>query len=147
LFSCPVTSDFLQSHGLRHTRPPCSSPPPKFCPSSCPSSPCHGKGACITQWIYEPCHVGPPNTTQYRQVIAESSDKMWSTGGGNGTPPQYTSPENLVNCIKALIIREMQIKTTVKHHLIPHGSELPSSKNLQTINAGEGVEKREPSYT
>ena len=26
-------------------------------------------------------------------------------------------------------------------------SEWPSSKNLQTINAGEGVEKREPSYT
>ena len=25
-------------------------------------------------------------------------------------------------------------------------SEWPSSKNLQTINAGEGVEKREPSY-
>ena len=26
-------------------------------------------------------------------------------------------------------------------------SEWPSSKSLQTINAGEGVEKREPSYT
>ena len=26
-------------------------------------------------------------------------------------------------------------------------SEWPSSKNLQTINAGEGVEKREPSCT
>ena len=26
-------------------------------------------------------------------------------------------------------------------------SEWPSSKNLQTINAGEGVEKREPFYT
>lgn len=25
--------------------------------------------------------------------------------------------------------------------------EWPSSKSLQTINAGEGVEKREPSYT
>ena len=24
---------------------------------------------------------------------------------------------------------------------------MPSSKNLQIINAGEGVEKREPSYT
>ena len=24
------------------------------------SLPCHGKGACITQWSYEPCHVGPP---------------------------------------------------------------------------------------
>ena len=28
-----------------------------------------------------------------------------------------------------------------------HWSEWPSSKYLQTINAGEGVEKREPSYT
>ena len=26
-----------------------------------------------------------------------------------------------------------------------HQSEWPSSKNLQTINTGEGVEKREPS--
>jgi len=26
-------------------------------------------------------------------------------------------------------------------------SEWPLSKNLQTINTGEGVEKREPSYT
>ena len=30
---------------------------------------------------------------------------------------------------------------------LPYQSEWPSSKNLQTINAGEGVEKREPSYT
>ena len=28
-----------------------------------------------------------------------------------------------------------------------HQSEWPSSKNLQIINAGEDVEKREPSYT
>ena len=28
-----------------------------------------------------------------------------------------------------------------------HWSEWPSSKHLQTINAGEHVEKREPSYT
>ena len=38
----------------------------------------------------------------------------------------------------------MQIKTTVRYHLIQ--SEWPSSKSLQTINAGEAVEKREPSY-
>ena len=38
------------------------------------------------------------------------------------------------------IIREMQIKTTMK-------SEWLLSKSLQAINAGEGVEKREPSYT
>ena len=31
--------------------------------------------------------------------------------------------------------------------IISHTSELPLSKNLQTINAGEDVEKRETSYT
>ena len=31
--------------------------------------------------------------------------------------------------------------------LVVPQSEWPSSKNLQTINAGEGVEKREPSCT
>ena len=32
----------------------------------------------------------------------------------------------------------MQIKTTMRYHLTPF--------SLQTINAGEGVEKREPLY-
>ena len=31
--------------------------------------------------------------------------------------------------------------------MTPHWSEESSSKSLQTINAGEHVEKREPSYT
>ena len=38
--------------------------------------------------------------TQDRQVIAGSSDKTWSTRGGNGKPPQYTCLENLMNSIK-----------------------------------------------
>ena len=36
LFSHPVTSDSLHPHGLQHTRPPCLSPSPGVCPSSCP---------------------------------------------------------------------------------------------------------------
>ena len=36
LFSCQGVSDSLQPHGLQHTRPPCPSPSPGVCPSSCP---------------------------------------------------------------------------------------------------------------
>ena len=53
-------------------------------------------------------------------------------------------------CSNSFIIREMQIKTKIKfkkkyNEIPPHQSEWPSSKSLQTINAGEGVEKRESS--
>ena len=42
----------------------------------------------------------------------------------------------------------MQSKTTVRYNLKPvRMTIMPLSKNLQTINAGEGVEKGEPSYT
>ena len=44
----------------------------------------------------------------------------------------------------SLIIREMQIKTTMRY--ISRQSEWLLSKSLQAINAGEGVEKMEHSY-
>ena len=37
-FSCSVVSDSLQPHGLQHARFPCTSPTPRACSNSCPSS-------------------------------------------------------------------------------------------------------------
>ena len=40
----------------------------------------------------------PCRAAQDGQVRAESFDKVWSTGRGNGKPSQYTCHENLMNC-------------------------------------------------
>ena len=42
----------------------------------------------------------PGRATQDGRVMAERSDRMWSTGKGNGKPLQYSCLENPMNSMK-----------------------------------------------
>ena len=68
---------------------------------------------------------GHPN----RRVMEERSERMWSTGEGNGKPLQYSCLENPMNCMK------MEKDRTLNDELPMSVGHAPSSPRATTAAA------------
>ena len=69
----------------------------------------------------------PGRATQYRWVMVESSDKMWSTGEGNGKPLQYSCLKNPRNSMKRqedMTLKDELPKSASANMLLEKGGEI-----------------------
>ena len=84
----------------------------------------------------------PCGATQDGQVMVERSDRMWSTGEGNGKPLQYSCLENPMNSMKRQndrILREKLLRSVGAQYATGDQWRNNSRKN-------EGMESKQKQY-
>ena len=84
----------------------------------------------------------PCGATQEGQVMAEKSDRMWSTGEGNDKPLQYSCLENPMNSMKRQndrILKEELPRSQVPNMLLEISGEITPEKM-------EGMEPKQKQY-
>ena len=84
----------------------------------------------------------PCRATQYRRVMVESSDKMWSTGEENGKPRQYSCLENPKNSMKRQ--KDRTLKDELPRWLGAQHATADLWKNNSRKN--EGMEPKQKEY-
>ena len=80
--------------------------------------------------------------TQDRRVMVERSVRIWSTGEGNGKPPQYSCLENPMNIMKRLndrILKEILPRSVGAQYATGGQWRNNSRKN-------EGMEPKQKQY-
>ena len=80
--------------------------------------------------------------TQDEQVMMESSDKMWSTGEGNGKPLQYSCLDNPMNRMKRQ--KERTLKGDLTRSVGAHYATGDQWKNNSRKN--EEIEQRQKQH-
>ena len=84
----------------------------------------------------------PCGATQDKRVMVERSDRMWSTGEGNGKPPQYSCLETPMNSMKRQndrILKKVFPKSVGAQYATGDQWENNSRKN-------EGMESKQKQY-
>ena len=117
LFSRPVTSDSLWPHGLQHARPPCPSPSPEVCPSSCSLYRwCH-PATSSSDAFFSFCPQSFPASGTFQWIgCSHQWPKYWSFSFSFSPPNEYSGLISLKMDWFELIAVQGTLKSLLQHH-------------------------------
>ena len=115
VFSHPVMSDSLQSHGLQHTRPPCPSPSPEVCPSSCPLHWwCH-PAISSSDAVFSFCPQSFPASGTFPMSQLFTWPKYWSFSFSISPPNEYSGLISLKIDWFDLLVVQGTLRSLLQH--------------------------------